>query len=211
MNVVKAQNISNITDNLVNETFNDTDHILEDLENFTSNDTVSDEILDNKSNDWGDDNNTKINETVEIVFNKSISLNQTNETSLENNETSSENITGIISGVNNTVPYVWEGETSTTVPDLIEGPVFDINIKYPQKITRGETITIAGVATANSNVKNVVLEWVIPEDFIVSGSKTKDCGDLAPTSSCTSEIGVMADLSSNLGIREIKIVVKYEE
>ena len=184
MNVVKAQNISNITGNLVNETFNDTDHI---LENFTNNDTVSDEILDNKSDDWGDVKNSEINETIEIVFNESISFNQTNETSLENNE------------------------TSTTVPDLIEGPVFDINIEYPQKITRGETIHLSGVATTNSNVKNVVLEWIIPEDFTVYGIKTKYCGDLAPTSSCTSDIDVMTDLSSNLGLREIKIVVNYEE
>lgn len=184
MNVVKAQNISNITGNLVNETFNDTDYI---LENFTNNDTVSDEILDNKSDDWGDVNNSEINETIEIVFNESIPFNQTNETSLENNE------------------------TSTTVPDLIEGPVFDINIEYSQKITRGETIHLSGVATTNSNVKNVVLEWIIPEDFTVYGIKTKYCGDLAPTSSCISEIDVMTDLSSNLGLREIKIVVNYEE
>ena len=186
MNVVRAQNVSNITD-LINETFNGTDHFLENLENFTNNDTVSDEILDKKSNDWGDDNNTKIYETVEIVFNESISLNQTNETSLEKNE------------------------TSTTVPDLVEGPVFDINIEYPQKITRGETINLRGVATANSNVKNVVLEWVIPDSFTVSGIKTKYCGDLATTSSCISEIAVTTDLSSNLGLLEIKIVVKYEE
>jgi Tfp pilus assembly protein FimT len=228
INIVKAQNISNITEIETSQNIlNISDHVLENLQ-VTGNDTVSDEISDNSSSDWGGGNLSQIDETVENVTfeilenetnltdGQNVTLNQTNETSFDN-ETSLVNITQNISFNQTNVTDTEENitinqtnETSPGIPDLIE-PVFDISFEYPEKITRGETITVKGVAVANSDVKNVVLEWSVPDDLIVSGNMTKSCGDLGIASSCASEIDVKSNFSSNLGIREIKIVVSYEK
>jgi len=98
-------------------------------------------------------------------------------------------------------------------PEIPES-VFDINIEYPEKITRGETIIVkANVKNINSlTVRNVFLNWVLPSGFeIISGNQREDCGVLDIDNFCISEIIVKTDFSTNLGIREIKIVVDYEK
>lgn len=224
INIVKAQNVS-LNDSL-------TGYVLENFENITDNETVSNEILNDSTNDWGGSNesideivenvtgNNSLesleNETSENITNplgnvsQNISLNQTNETSQEN-ETSSEQTDEII--VNNTNNTSSEPtiENETSLP-TVEGSDFDIDFEYVQKITRGETVTVKGVATANSNIKNVVLNWILPENFeIISGNNTISCGNLTIASSCESEINIKTSSSTDLGIIDVKIVVNYEK
>jgi uncharacterized repeat protein (TIGR01451 family) len=91
---------------------------------------------------------------------------------------------------------------------------FEIELNYPQKTTRGEIIPIKASATntGSSTAKNVVLEWKLPDGFsIVSGNESDFCGDMEQNSICDSQINLKTDVSTVLGLKEIKVVVNYEE
>ena len=103
-------------------------------------------------------------------------------------------------------------KTNETSREALE-PIFDVSLDYSGKITRGETLSfIANVRNAGSLAKNVFVKWVLPKGFeVISGNSEDLCGDLDNDVSCDSEIGVKADLSTILGLNEIKIVVNYEK
>jgi len=91
---------------------------------------------------------------------------------------------------------------------------FEIELNYPQRTTRGEIIPVKARATntGSSTAKNVVLELKVPEGFvIVSGNQNELCGDIEQNSSCDSQISLKTDVSTVLGLNEIKVVVSYEE
>lgn len=91
---------------------------------------------------------------------------------------------------------------------------FEIELNYPQKTTRGEIIPVKAstINTGSSTAKNVMLEWKVPEGFvIVSGNEREFCGDVEQNNSCDSQINLKTDVSTVLGLNEIKVVVSYEE
>jgi hypothetical protein len=91
---------------------------------------------------------------------------------------------------------------------------FEIELNYPQRITRGEIIPVKASATntGSSTAKNVVLEWKLPDGFsIVLGNQNEFCGSLDQNGICDSQIGIETDVSTVLGLNEIKVVVSYEE
>jgi hypothetical protein len=103
---------------------------------------------------------------------------------------------------------VIEDETPQEVPLK---PVFDVNLGYSGRVTRGEVISLnADVENSGALAKNVSIEWILPAEFeIVSGNQIELCGDLGKES-CYSEIMIKPNLSV-LGSSEVKIVVNYEE
>jgi hypothetical protein len=121
---------------------------------------------------------------------------------LENNES--------IIEPNFTVPII-PNET-VEIPEIT--PInLEINLDYPGKITRGEIFTAKATVTNadSSTARNVVLSWKIPEGFeIVSGNEREFCGILNPSDACSSEINLKIDVSTVLGLSEIKVVVNYE-
>lgn len=98
--------------------------------------------------------------------------------------------------------------SSETSPE----PEFNVSLGSG-RITRGETVALnAFVLNSNSLARGVYFDWVLPSEFeIVSGDLRKECGDLDTEDSCYSEIGVMIDPSTEIGLNEVKIVVNYEE
>jgi hypothetical protein len=149
--------------------------------------------ISTEKNDSGD------NLTVEII----------NETIQEINETLGGNQSIILS---NSTVYEQTNETQETSQKT---PVnFEIELNYPQKITRGEIIAVkaSAINTGSSTARNVVLDWKLPQDFtIVSGNQSESCGDVEQNGSCDSQISLKTDVSTVLGLKEIKVVVSYEE
>jgi DNA-binding MarR family transcriptional regulator len=91
---------------------------------------------------------------------------------------------------------------------------FEIELNYPQRTTRGEIIPVkaSAINTGSSTAKNVVLEWKLPDGFsAVSGNESEFCGDIEQNSECDSQINLKTDVSTVLGLKEIKVVVNYEE
>ncbi|NIM46956.1 MAG: hypothetical protein GTN40_02235 [Candidatus Aenigmarchaeota archaeon] len=141
------------------------------------------------------------NETFSYNLTSNISINE----NLENtsNETTNETI----------IPNETSNETSIEPEIPVEELVFDINLIYPEKITRGEIITVkASVINIDSlTARNVVLGWKIQDGFeIISENEKEFCGILEPNNACVSEINLKTDVSTVLGLNEIKVVVSYE-
>jgi hypothetical protein len=182
LNIAKAQNETG------NESFdvNYTNISLDVLENVTGNDTVDNGTVSEDFVLGRIFENISLSETVEIVTsiaNETIEQNETlNETS---NETSPSN------------------ETE---------PIFIVNLGSG-RITRGEIVVLnANVLNTGSLAKGVYLDWILPEEFeIFSGNQRENCGDLVTDGSCYSEISVMIDPSTEIGLNKVKIVVNYEE
>ena len=194
LNVALAQNETfeiNITENNASEIItanvsidNNETHV---FENVTINDTD-----DNKTFSEGPTvENNLLNESVENV-----TLIQ-NETS---NETSLSNLTNV---TNETIDI-------PPIKPVID-PTFNVNLVYPQKITRGESITIRADLTSDVFAKSVYLKWILPQGMqIVSGNQIETCGDIDSSTGCTSEINIDTTQSA-LGLEEIKVVVAYEK
>ena len=100
-----------------------------------------------------------------------------------------------------------ESETSDET-----SPVFVVNLGSG-RITRGEIAVLnANVLNTGSLARSVYFDWVLPEEFeMYDGDMRKICGDMANGTSCYSEISVMIDPSTDLGSKELKVVVNYEE
>jgi len=152
----------------------------------------------------------QISEIVNQTFNESIVS--------EENETSSidipfENISNV---TEDTVEFN-ETVNILDVPEIVIEEVqekLSINLDYSEKITRGEILTLKAIVenTDSAVAKNTYLNWELPEGFVIeSGEMSKFCGDIEPSNYCISEILVKTDFSTVLGIRDIKIVVNYEE
>jgi hypothetical protein len=193
--IVKAQNeqsitgyeIANITNNGT-ENSNSSTESNEIFSTFTSTSLNDSEIVDENLENAGNETDipllNDLNASVGTVDTVDSSTNDTNETSVVENETPT------------------------------EGSKFDINLEYPQKITRGELITVKAIVNniGSSIAKNVVINWQLPEGFeIASGNLVENCGDLEPSNACVSEVSLKTDISASLGLKDVKIVVNYEE
>ncbi|MFH0929507.1 MAG: hypothetical protein V1818_04115 [Candidatus Aenigmatarchaeota archaeon] len=111
----------------------------------------------------------------------------------------------VVTLINNET-FSLEDETSLSVTE----PTFNVELDYPQRITRGELIDIQAVLTSDAFAKNVYLKWLLPIGFeIVAGNAIETCGDLNNTQ-CASEISVRTN-NTNIGLGEIRVVVDYEE
>jgi archaellum component FlaF (FlaF/FlaG flagellin family) len=188
--IVKAQADDNITelnnsDTSLNETYysNQTDLSGNNSTVITSNENLTNETFENNTSETLENNTNQTNVTF------------TNETS---NETLQENITE---------------EIPTEIEEPKGKPNFVINIDYPKRMTRGETINVkANAVNTGSAARNVVLIWNIPQGFeIVSGNDREFCGNLESTSSCSSLLELKTDVSTPIGLNEIKVVMNYEE
>jgi len=189
-----ASAISNVSpqiSEIVNQTFNES---LVSGENETSSIDIP---FENTSNVTEDINVSDfINESLEV----NINVSETPE-----NESSNE-----------TVEFN-ESINISDIPEIIIEEVqdkFSINLDYSGKITRGESLTLRAIVENTDSVvaENVYLNWEFPEGFVIeSGEMSKFCGDIEPSNYCISEILVKIDFSTVLGIRDIKIVVNYEE
>jgi len=150
--------------------------------------------------------------TEKNVFEENLSVEISNETVPEINETlnESEQVNESVVDPNFTVPIIPNETVEIPEKTLIN---FEIKLDYPEKITRGELITAkASVINIDSSIaRNVVLSWKIPEGFeIVSENDREFCGILKPNDVCMSEVSLKTDVSTVLGLNEIKVVVSYE-
>jgi len=96
-------------------------------------------------------------------------------------------------------------------PTPVEKPNLDIQILYPQKITRNSLVTITANITNSGNAaaKNLAVNWKLPDNFTII-TKQENCVNLEPNSACTSEITVQTSLSTKVGPNSVKLVVNYE-
>ena len=189
-----ASAISNVSpqiSEIVNQTFNES---LVSEENETSSIVLPFENISNVTED--------IN--VSDFVNESLEVN-TNISETPENESLNETVE-----FNETVNIL-------DVPEIVIEEVqekLSINLDYSEKITRGEILTLKAIVenTDSAVAKNTYLNWELPEGFVIeSGEMSKFCGDIEPSNYCISEILVKTDFSTVLGIRDIKIVVNYEE
>lgn len=144
-------------------------------------------------------NDSRDNLTVEIL----------NETIQEINESLGGNESLVTSNFTVSEPF---NETQETPQKSAVN--FEIELNYSQRTTRGEIIPVkvSATNTGSSTAKNVVLEWKLPGGFsIVSGNQNELCGDVEQNSSCDSQIDLKTDVSTVLGLKEIKVVISYEE
>ncbi|MFW9852799.1 MAG: helix-turn-helix domain-containing protein [Candidatus Thorarchaeota archaeon] len=150
--------------------------------------------------------------TEKNVSEQNLSVENSNETVPEINETLNkiepENKSVIDS--NFTVPII-PNETAE-IPE--KTPInLEIKLDYPKKITRGKVITAKASLVNNdfSTARNVIIIWKLPDGFkIVSGNENEFCGILEPNDACFSEISLKTDVSTVLGMNEIKVVASYE-
>jgi transposase len=155
--------------------------------------------------------NNSLNET--LTDNMSINTSPMTSSLSLNDSNISEMIENAIDNASNTTVEI---NDSLVPADYVfsEGSKFDIKFDYTQKITRGEEFNVKSYVNNidSSKAKNVVLNWQLPNGFeIVSGNLVENCGDLEPNNACVSEIILKTDISTTLGISDIKIVVNYEK
>lgn len=132
--------------------------------------------------------NFSLNQTVESS-NATLIENQTNVT--ETNESQS-------------------NETLAEIPVIPEDEI-RISLEYPEKVNRGEDFKIKARLEnlASISLKIVEIDWKLPKGFEIL-SRNDDCKILNQNSACNSEILVHSSLSTELGLNQIKVVVKYE-
>ena len=166
----------------------------------------------------------KMSEIINQTFIEN-STSDPNETSSINEpfeKSNSENVTDIMNNSDslNKSVFVYETVEEPVVPEPTQEPLvidtfdkFLIELFYPDKITRGDVIAVRATATNidSSPVRNVILEWILPDGFGTDDKIVENCGELEPSDVCNSEITIKTDFSTVLGLREIKIVVNYEE
>lgn len=121
----------------------------------------------------------------------------------ESNETAEEEQTEN----NGTIPSETEDITETGIPQI------DIQLSYPAKTTRGESVEVkATITNSGAKTKHLLVKWILPENFeIISGGLIESCGNLDTEESCISTINVKTSVSTSLGKNEIKIEVGYEK
>jgi hypothetical protein len=195
-------NISSDTNGTENMTVEPpTSKNLSETVDIVENTNGSSEMPNSPENSTLNDANLTENDTISNDTDTNTTLDNANNTS--SNETIETNI------INETQ----ETNETSIEPPIIEPlnePKFDVQLLYPQKITRGEDIDIRADLTSDSFVKNVYLKWVLPEGMeIVTGNDVETCGDMN-VSSCISEISVRTEAAA-IGLREIKVVVSYEK
>jgi len=201
--IVIAQNESNISE-----------HAISNLSNFTE--TIDNFSFENKTFSFNFTENITENITENVTLNETeLNITETLENFTNNetlNETSNETYSDDLI-INETL------ENETIIPnetnETSQEPVitnFDINLIYPQKITRGEIISVeASITNTGSSARNVVIIWKLPDNFeTISGYLKEFCGTLELNDVCSSEIRLKTNVSTPLGLNEIKVVVSYE-
>ncbi|MFH1917606.1 MAG: NEW3 domain-containing protein [Nanoarchaeota archaeon] len=157
-------------------------------------------------------NSTIPEENITIPINETnlepLPSNETNQTTTlpeDTNETSNETIPDPI------FPEpISEPEELTPEPEL---PEIDIQLSYPNKITRGEEIELRAIITntGNQTKTNILAELQLPPGFeIISGNKITNCGNLDNGETCEFSISVKSSVSTPLGNNEIKIKGNYK-
>ncbi len=165
--------------------------------------------ITNASTDENVNSSALINSTEKNDSSDNLTVEILNEAIQEINESLGGNESLIASNL--TIPEPFNETLETPQKSAVN---FEIELNYPQRTTRGEIIPVKAHAinTGSSTAKNVVLEWKLPDGFsIVSGNDSEFCGDVKQNSNCDSQIGLKTDVSTVLGLKEIKVVVKYEE
>ncbi len=136
----------------------------------------------------------------------------------DTNSTLSKNHTQPIE--NNTAQTIKHNETQRTSSEEKTGngstqnqkkPKLNVEILSPEKITRGDRVTLQAVITntGTAEARNVTLHWNLPPGFVAPQEKTY-CGTLIPDSECRSEITVDVSYSAELGKNTIKAEVMHE-
>lgn len=144
------------------------------------------------------DNDTELNETIPLP-----DFNESNETFDDANETDG-------------VSEVFENETIVVeIPEeIIEIPELKVDISYPGKVTRNNELTITATVfnEGNVTVKDLKFSWNLPEGFdIIAEEISGECTTLNPFSECSSEVILQTSLGTELGKKDIGVVVSYEE
>jgi len=142
-----------------------------------------------------------------ITINITLLLDETNVT-LPNNQTLPEP-TNQTSGQNQTQeqPGQEQQEPEAT------GPVIETSPHMPGRANRNEPFLLSAEISnrGDTDAHDVEIEWVLPDGIsILAGSGSHYC-DVPAGATCTSELTVAASLSSKLGEREIKLLVRYFE
>jgi hypothetical protein len=160
-----------------------------------------------------EENETVINETNVTLPEENITIPEANVTLPEENVSQSEE--------NITISNETTTETNVTLPEEPEenvtyGPQeaeLVVEMITPERITRDYDVTLTAVVenVGNETANDVVLEWDLPEFFVVFlGNVEEDIGVLEPGSSFTSEITVAATTDAVLGPSEVKVRLSYE-
>lgn len=106
-----------------------------------------------------------------------------------------------------------ESNQNETINEIIlpKIPELNIQISYPDRITRGNNIEISTKITnfGNGIAKNIVVAWQLPSGFDII-SKQDNCTNLEEGSYCTSSIIVNPSISTSLGKNQILVRVNYE-
>jgi len=155
------------------------------------------------------------NETIiEAVVNETeVIENITGEFNLEENIIINETIVNennIILVENQTKIFEEETESISSIQTIMSN--LDIQLSYPQKITRGEIVEINATLTnfGNTEISNLLISWEIPLGFeIASGEITEILNSLSSKESYTVQINIQTLDSTSLGINEIKLEVNY--
>ncbi len=151
--------------------------------------------ISTEENDSSDNSSVEIlNETIQEIIE-----------SLQSIESGNESLTTPLNGSESS-----EGTQEITQKTSIN---LEIELDYPEKTVRGELITAKASVTNIDTLtaRNVVLDWILPEGFeTTSGDSKKLCGYLEPDNTCNSEISLKTDISTVLGVKNIKVVVNYE-
>jgi len=159
------------------------------LEELVSDIIEQEEIIENETS----------NETIEEPeINETTSEEIVNETQVETNESLIENVT-----INETEPLGGGGGE--------EGGSLNIEIQYPKKIIRGDTITLTAIITNTGNleINSILVNWILPSGFESISENQEDFDILFPGDSLKSEISVSTSELTISGINEIKLRVYY--
>ena len=216
-----------IASNFLNETFANTSPTGELISHSTKDttletppqETTNVEIIPNDSTEKNSiEVNSIYNETSETIDtspSQTINENYTSEITEPSNtsevplndnettETSETNDTDVSKTINETLPI-------ENPPIEAEEPILNVKVECPKRITRGDAVVIKAKIenTGSSVVKNIVHNWVLPKGFEII-SEEDDCENLEQNASCASEITVQTSFSADVGIGEIRIVVRY--
>jgi uncharacterized protein YfaS (alpha-2-macroglobulin family) len=83
----------------------------------------------------------------------------------------------------------------------------DITIDAPRQMTRNEVMAVSANITANIDVNNVVVEWILPPGMeVVSES---GCDALQKGSTCIATAIIRSSLLTEVGSNNIKVKVSY--
>ena len=98
------------------------------------------------------------------------------------------------------------------IPIVAGKAQLDIELVAPQKITRGEVVSLQAVVRniGDVNANDVVIRWSLPSYFVSSDDLFKGCGTVTVGSYCEHNIEVVVTQPAKIGLNEIKVFVEYE-